>query len=205
MYSSPIIDPAAADTHEGVGTILRRVHRLAARGTLSLRDVVSAFGDRSFVPVLMVPALLVVSPLSGIPVFSSICGLSIALVAGQMVFGRDHLWLPDRLMRQSVDAARVHAALKPMRRVAGWIDGHARNRLAALVDGPLAKLPQVLAMLAGLSMPFLELVPFSSSLLGLAVLFFSAGFLARDGLFALVGIAIMALAGLVPATLLAAV
>ena len=183
---------------EGVERILDRIDRIADRGELSLRDVVAAFGDRSFVPVMMVPAILVVSPLSGIPVFSSICGISIALVALQMVFGRDHLWLPERLMRQSVAGRRVHMALGRMRGLARWLDQKARDRFRPLVDGPLSKLPQILAALAGLAMPFLELVPFSSSLLGVAVLLFSAGLLARDGLFAIAGMGIVVVAATVP-------
>jgi hypothetical protein len=39
-------------------------------------------------------------------------------------------------------------------------------------------------------MPFLEVVPFSSSILGFAVLLMATGLLARDGLFALLGLAV---------------
>ena len=49
------------------------------------------FGESSFLPALMVPSLLVVSPLSGIPLFSSVCGLTIAF--SRMYLGAH--WLSD--------------------------------------------------------------------------------------------------------------
>lgn len=198
-------DLIEARPNGGVTGILDEIDHLADTGTLSLGDVIEAFGDRSFVPVLMVPAILVVSPLSGIPFFSSLCGLSIALVAAQMLVGRDHLWLPARLSRVTVEDTRVHRALRQIRGFARWLDRKARDRFRFLVAGPLSKLSQALCMLCGLSMPFLELVPFSSSILGTAVLFFATGFLARDGLFAVVAVAVMCLAALVPYAVLAAV
>jgi hypothetical protein len=50
-------------------------------------------------------------------------------------------------------------------------------------------------------MPFLELVPFSSSILGVAVVLFATALLTRDGLFAVGATAIMGLAALVPLAL----
>jgi hypothetical protein len=48
-------------------------------------------------------------------------------------------------------------------------------------------------------MPVLELVPFSSSILGMAVLSCSVALIARDGLFVVIGAGFMALAVAVPA------
>ena len=61
----------------------------------SLREAIESLGEASFVPVLMAPALAVVTPLSGIPLFSSICGALIALVSIQMLLNRDHLCEPQ--------------------------------------------------------------------------------------------------------------
>ena len=146
----------------------------------------------------MVPALVIVSPLSGIPLLPSLLGLTIALIGLQMVLGRRHLWLPDWLMRRQMQGARVRPAMARMTGIARWIDRHSRDRLGVLTAVPLVKIPQALAMVAGLMMPFLELIPFSSSVLALAILLFAAGFLSRDGLYIIGGAATMALAALVP-------
>ncbi len=201
--AEPPGDPAAPA--HGVGAVLDRLREAAGRDTVSLRTLVEAGGATSFVPALMIPAILVVSPLSGIPVFSSVCGLTIALIAGQMAFGRGHLWLPRALMNRHLNGPRVRGALDRIAGLGRWIDRHSRDRLRLLTVLPLVKIPQALSMLCGLAMPLLELVPFSSSLLGLAVLFFSVSFLARDGLYVVAGAATMGLAALVPATIVAQV
>ena len=69
-------------------------------------------------PPLMLPALLVVSPLSSIPLFSSACGLIIALISVQMVLHQHKLWLPPgaRPTRVEHDAAQIGSETHPPRR-----------------------------------------------------------------------------------------
>lgn len=187
-----------ADDHRPVQHVIDRLKSVAERDVLTLQDLIEAGGRTSFVPAMMIPALLVVSPLSGIPVFSSLMGLTIGLIALQMVIGRNHLWLPRFIMDRRMKGGRVSPALRRISGFAAWIDRHSRKRLRVLTMRPVVKLPQTLAMVSGLAMPFLELVPFSSSILGTAVLFFSAGFLSRDGFYIIGGMAFMALAAMVP-------
>lgn len=181
-----------------VRDVVRRLEDISSEDTVTLERLFQAFGSASFVPALMVPALLVVSPLSGIPFFSSICGLTIALIALQMVVHRTHLWLPRFLMHRRIKGRQLKNAMGRIRRIADWIDGHSKDRLRLLCRNPGVKIVQVLAMLSGACMPFLELVPFSSSILGTAVLLFSVSFLARDGVYAIAGMAVMGIASAVP-------
>ena len=197
--------PGGERAEHPVGEIVDRLDALAQEDRVTLADVIDAFGPRSFLPVMMVPALLVVSPLSGIPLFSSACGVTIAFIAGQMVLGRDSLWLPGPLLRRGVEGARARGAVQKLRRVAGWIDAHARNRLGPFMRAPMRKLVQVLCLLCGMAMPFLELVPFSSSILGATVLMMSTALLARDGLFVAVGLGTLSAAVLVPLWALGAI
>lgn len=187
-----------SDASRPVQDVVERLSEIAVKDVLTLRELIEAFGPASFVPALMVPALLVVSPLSGIPVFSSVCGLTIALVALQMLMVRTHLWLPDVLMRRRIRGAQLAGAMRGMGRLAAWIDRNSRDRLAVLTYPPGALVPQALAMVCGLMMPFLELVPFSSSILGTATLLFAVSFLARDGLYVVAGVAVMGIAAMVP-------
>ncbi|MDF0603460.1 exopolysaccharide biosynthesis protein [Psychromarinibacter sp. C21-152] len=170
-----------------VTDVVDRMETAAGGDKTTLREVVAALGEASFIPVLMAPALAVVSPLSGIPVFSSVCGLTIALVAGQILFNRDHLWLPDWLMRRRIASASLRRATRWLRKPAGFLDRHARTRMSYLVQPPLTWLMVLTCMLCGLAMPFLELFPFTSSILGGAVTLFSLSLLVRDGLIAALG------------------
>lgn len=182
-----------------VRDIVDRLEACARADEVALGDLVRAFGTASFVSVMMVPALLVVSPLSGIPFFSSICGLTIAFIAGQMLLRRHHLYLPETVTRRRLPGHKLRAALKRMRRVADFLDRHSRKgRLARLVGNGGRIVPQLLCVISGVLMPVLELVPFSSSVLGMAVLAFSIALLTRDGVFVLVGLAILGGAAAVP-------
>ena len=182
--------------------VLDEIDRLAAERDVSLGRLVTAFGTASFFPALMVPAILVISPLSGVPLFSSLCGLTIALISAQILMRRRHLWLPGVLMRRRVPGERLRAAVLRARKVGDWLDRRAHRRLTLMQRPPLSVIPQLGCLGAGAMMPFLELVPFSSSILGTAVLLFAIGFLAQDGLFAVAGLAVMGVAGAIPAFML---
>ena len=157
---------------------------------VDINDLVQAIGHASFTPVLLLPAIAVATPLSGIPLFSTLMGSLIFLVALQILLRRDHLWLPQWLLRRKTNSARVRSVFQRLRPVLGWLDAHTYARLTAFGHRPLIFIPQILCVLSGLVMPFLEFVPFSSSLVGGAVALLAFGMLARDGLFIILGLTV---------------
>ncbi|WP_099827529.1 exopolysaccharide biosynthesis protein [Oceaniglobus indicus] len=191
--------------HRAVGEIVDRLECLAGERDVSVERIVSSFGPSSVLAMLLVPALLVVSPLSGVPLFSSICGISIVAIASQILLGRDHVWLPQRIMRLHLSGARMKRANGILRRIAGWLDRLSRPRLQPLVHPPMSALALALCILAGLTMPVLEFVPFSSSLLGAMVSLIAVGLLVGDGIFVVAGLVFGAVAGAVPFFVITAV
>ncbi len=185
--------------------LLDQLAGAASGEAVSLRDILDAVGGTSFLPVLMVPALLVVSPLSGIPLFSSICGLTIAFVAAQMVLGRHHLWLPGFVTRKTFSGERARMAIARLGGLARWFDRNATGHGSWAMRKPIRKACEVACLACGLAMPFLEIVPFSSSVLGLSVLLFSVAMLARDALFMSMGALLMITALSLPFYALSAV
>ncbi|WP_023851107.1 exopolysaccharide biosynthesis protein [Ponticoccus alexandrii] len=169
--------------------VIEELHDAAQEDETSLGHLLSEVEHASFTPVLLAPALAVVTPLSGIPLFSSLCGLCIALVSAQMLFGRESLWLPQWLQRRKIPSDKLKSAVKTLRKPARWLDRHSRERLRVLVRPPFDRITHLLCLLCGLAMPMLELVPFSSSILGAAVSLMAMTLLLRDGLFALTGYA----------------
>lgn len=194
-----------ADDPTPAAALLATLRSLARRNRVTLGDVVDTFGATAFVPALAVPALVVVSPLSGIPLLPTVCGLAIALIALQMLMGRRTLWLPAALRARSLTGGRLSQGLDRLAPVLGWIDRHARPRWPGLWRFPLAVLPQAACVLCGLAMPFLEIVPFSSTILGLAVTSFALGFLIGDGLLAMAGAAFMAIGAALPLAVVASI
>jgi len=188
-----------------VAEVLARLDGIAARDRLALDDVIEAFGDAAFLPILMVLALVVVSPLSGIPFLPTLFGLAIATVGAQAALGRERIHLPRWIGGRQVSGRRLRRALQRLRGAADWVDRRARPRFSALVHAPFDLVPKLAIVPCGLAMPFLELVPFSSSILAGAVLLFATALLTRDGLFVLAGLALLGLGASIPVAVLAGV
>lgn len=179
----------AAEVLDEISSIMRRNH-----GTVSVARLTEELGHNSLAAVLAVPALAVASPLSGVPLFSSACGVLISLVSAQMLMGRPHLWLPGWLGRRKIRGGRANKALSAMRGVACWLDRHSAERLKVVLSQPFLSVIRLVCLLCGLLMPVLEIVPFTSSILGGVVGLLAVAMLTRDGL-----IAVLTLAGLAAA------
>ncbi len=188
--------------HHAVRDIVDRLERVADRERLTVADVLDAFGPTAFLPVMLIPALLVVSPLSGIPLFSSLCGLTIALVAVQMLAGRSRLWLPGKIRRREIEGARLRHGAGRLQGLADWIDRNAQGRFPLLVGRRAQRFVIAACLLAGATMPLLEIVPFSSSVLGLSVVLLCSGLLTGEGLFVLAGGLAMTGAGAISAAVI---
>ncbi|MEY8799952.1 exopolysaccharide biosynthesis protein [Leisingera sp. XS_AS12] len=164
-------------------------------GSVTVSRLAEELGHKSLSAVLAVPALAVVSPLSGVPLFSSTCGILICLVSGHMLFGRSNLWLPGWLGRKRIEGARAEKAISAMRRAANWLDRHASKRMQVVLSQPFISLIRLVCLLCGALMPVLEVVPFSSSILGAAVALLALSMLTRDGLIAVLTLVALACAG----------
>ncbi|MEL7091669.1 MAG: exopolysaccharide biosynthesis protein [Pseudomonadota bacterium] len=150
---------------------------------VSVQDILDATGDRSIMPVVLAIALILVSPLSGIPGLPTLSAIVILLVMGQAVLHRKHLWLPRVLRNRTVSRTRFDKAIDRMRRPAAWIDRHSHPRLTILVVGPLRWLTLAMCMLVPMVWPFLELLPMVTSFGAGALALMSFGLLTRDGLY----------------------
>ena len=160
----------------------------ASDDSVTIRTVLRAVGDASFAPVLLLPALAVATPLSGVPLFSALMGMIIFLISVQMILRRDHLWLPRWLLDRAVTSSIVRSAFSSLKPFAGWLDRRTQPRYGLLFHRPLILVPQAICMISGAVMPLLEFVPFSSSIVGAGVALLAFGLTSRDGLFLLIGL-----------------
>lgn len=160
-----------------------RIRSVSQDNKVSVQAIVDAVGHRSLLPLLLVPALLCATPLSGVPGVSMVCGVLIAIISVQLLLSVEEVWLPQRLLRQSVSALAVRKALDTSEPVMSWVDRHTRHRMTGLFHRPLIHVPVLLCVISGLAMPFLEFIPFSSSVAAFGVSFMALSLLTRDGLF----------------------
>lgn len=162
------------------------------RDEVRVADIVEAIGDDGLGALILVPALIMITPASGIPGLSTAGAVIILLAAIQMAAGRDTIWLPEFIRRRKMARSKLGKAAGWIVPPARWIDRLTRRRLTPLVRRPLNLLPLAICIGIACVVPVLEFIPFSASLAACAIAFFGLGFVAEDGLLVAVGLAIAA-------------
>lgn len=162
---------------------------------ISMRQVVESVGSRSFGPLLLVMGVTLFSPLSGIPGMAVFAGLFVMLIAVQMLLGRKNFWLPAFILDRSVPEQKLVKAINWVKPTARRIDRLIKPRLNFMLHPSSTYLLAGLCVVVAAGLPFLELVPFSSSIVGLALAILGLALVARDGLLVLIAVAFILLAG----------
>ncbi|MCQ0970474.1 exopolysaccharide biosynthesis protein [Paracoccus sp. TK19116] len=153
------------------------------RSEVSVSRIIEAIGPRSHFTIILVVAAIATTPLSGIPGMSVICGLLIAIVAAERIFSGGTVRLPRWITRRSLPADKFTKTLDIIDPVVRFLDRHTRRRAAWLMHSPWNRLPLLICLVCGLTMPFLELIPFTSSIVAGGVTLIAIGMITRDGLF----------------------
>jgi hypothetical protein len=154
---------------------------------LTVADILAVLRDRAFALLVVILGLPNCLPMP--PPIPLVCGLLLALVAAQIVAGRPTPWLPRVLLRRSIrreDVVRaVERALPVLRRLERWSQPRMQvfeTEFAVRLVGLL-----LLALALGLlfAAPFIGQIP-----IGLAVCLVGLGFVERDGILVLAGLAV---------------
>ncbi|MBU0723438.1 MAG: exopolysaccharide biosynthesis protein [Alphaproteobacteria bacterium] len=163
--------------------LLEALEESARKGEdLSLDGFLHIAGHRFSGPIFLIPGLIALSPLSGIPLVPSFLGLVISLICVQLIFGRRHLWFPAWVQTRALDADRVQRMTRFIKKPARFLDQVTRPRLVWLTQGLALRLAATLCLLTALSMPLLEILPFTSTLAGAVISLFGLSLTTRDGL-----------------------
>lgn len=161
---------------------------------VSLGDVLDAIGRRSFGPLLLLAGLVTLAPLVGdIPGVPSLMGLIVILTAAQLLFHRDHFWLPRWLLNRSVAADKLRKGVGWLQKPARFIDRFLRPRLQVFVQGAGMYAIALVSAAIALMTPAMEVVPFSANGAGLVLTAFGLALIAHDGLLSLVALILAAL------------
>jgi hypothetical protein len=173
-------------------------------GRVSVASILQTIGRRSFGPVLLFAALVMMAPVIGdIPGVPVLAGSLICMVAVQLLIGRKHVWVPQLLLRRSASKEKLNRAVRKLRKPARFVDRLLRHRLESLTKGRMAQLILAVSLLISAATPLMELVPFSANVAGAALTAFGLALIANDGVFALVAYAFTVIvAGVVVANLM---
>ncbi|MEZ5681527.1 MAG: exopolysaccharide biosynthesis protein [Erythrobacter sp.] len=167
---------------QSVSGVLGELDELAAtRPAVCIADVLEDFGKRSFGPFIMLPALMEITPVGGVPGVPSFLAFIIALTALQLLVGRDHVWMPALIGRRSISGKTLHKAVARLRGIAGFLDRYSEGRLAVLTQGVATRVVALLLLLLCCTVPPLEFLPFASSIPMLAIAILGMALTVRDG------------------------
>lgn len=158
--------------------------------TVSLEDLRGHLGRRAFGPLLAIAALPSLTPIATVPLLPTALSIIIVLTSVQMLIGMRRIWLPQRLLRQSFNRARLNRVVDAAMPIARFVDRLIRPRLVFLTREPSVYVIGTLCCLLALMMPPLELVPFTGGIPALPVLLFGLAMTARDGALVLVAFAL---------------
>lgn len=183
------------DDGQGLAEIVDTIDETASdRRKVSVGTLLDAFGSRAYGPLLLVPALLAASPVGVIPGVAVGMATLIALVAGQIAFGRQVPWIPAFLRNIAFKSRHLHRTAEKSRKAAHRVDRIVDSRLEWLTGWTALRVVGALCVvLAALIYP-LALVPLGVLMPAGALILLGLAVSAHDGLLMLVALTLSAAA-----------
>lgn len=151
---------------------------------LTVRTIFAELGDRSMALMIVLLGLPNCIPMP--PPIPTVCGLLLIFVALQIGFGRRTLWMPDMILRRSMEKIHVDRAVG---KALPWVlrlESFSRERYVPFNSMLSAIFTALLLIVLSLGMlmaaPFVGQIPF-----GLGICLIGLGLTERDGAFVLGG------------------
>jgi hypothetical protein len=155
---------------------------------IKIGTLCDSLGRKGFGPFLLIPALLVISPLGALPGACAVLGAFIFIASFQIFLGHKRPWLPDRMRKISFKGAKFRSSLKRMRPYAVKMEAYLENRLSVLARNEIVlRSTALVSMVLAVGIMTLSIIPFAPAALALPVLFFALGLSAHDGILIAIG------------------
>lgn len=164
--------------------------------TTSVGDILQAFGNRSYGPLLAAPAMITLLPVIGaIPGLSITMATWILLVAMQMLIHHGTIWLPRRVRGWSVSQSKLARVTEKTYRYIRWMDKLMKPRFTMFCGPPFSYVIALLCIALALTMYPLALVPLGVGPPAATILLFALGLTSHDGLLLILATALTAVSG----------
>lgn len=161
--------------------ILDRAREAAGGEQVDLKDLVQAFGDRAFGPVMILCSLFLMTPIGIIPGLPAAFGLVVIIFALQLLFRREYPWMPEILRKVEISDAALEKTQKKVAPILRKIDSVIHPRLPWVTSGPMQVLTALLAILLSITLVPLGVVPFGVVAPAFIIGLLGLGITARDG------------------------
>lgn len=190
----------ASDTERELVAIIDRIKAECDEERISVGRVVDAVGRRGLGTLLLIAALVSLSPLGTIPGSSVVFGAVLLVLSAQVLIGVERVWLPAFIRNRTLPRDGLIGALDRFVRFGHVLGPFLKRRLQSLVEPPLVRLAGLVGVVFSLSMMVLGFFPFGSFPAALAFIAIGLGMTVGDGLFVLLGLVFGAVlvAGAIP-------
>jgi hypothetical protein len=180
-----------AHEHQSASAVLRAVIDEAKGETISIGEIIEAFGERAFGFVLILFSLPNCVP--NVPGIAGIVGTPVLIFGIQMMLGHKRPWLPGFILSKTVSVAKFKRLIDIAEPKLQWLESFCKPRLCPLF-GPIGdRVVGLFAVLVALSV----LIPFPGTNFppSIALVIASIAIMEEDGYLLIVGY-LIGLAGL---------
>lgn len=160
---------------------------------VNVGDVADSIEAPAFGILLLLPALIVILPISIIPGVSSLCAAVAVFTACHILFGREVLWLPEKIRNIYFNGDRMTLILRKMNGVAKKLDRFSKPRFTFMTGGVAGKLVSAAVVILASATIILGFIPLVDIFLMLPIVFFGLGSYTRDGLITGIGWIVLAM------------
>ena len=167
--------------------ILDRAREAAGGEQVDLKDLVQAFGDRAFGPVMILCSLFLMTPIGIIPGLPAAFGLIVIIFAVQLLFRRKYPWMPEILRKVEISDSALEKTQKKVSPILRKIDSFIHPRLPWVTSGPMQVLTALLAIVLSITLVPLGVVPFGVVAPAFIIGLLGLGITARDGVLIIIG------------------
>ncbi|WP_338517848.1 exopolysaccharide biosynthesis protein [Alteromonas gracilis] len=172
--------------------MLAKMQPRRQQDVFAFSDFWDVMEKRGFGPMLAFPSFLACTPIGAVPGVPSLAGATILLIALQILLGRRHPWLPQKIMSIECEADQLRSVVEKAKPYATRIDRFLVPRCFFMRHTLFRSLIALCCIGCGLIMVPLELIPFMGFIPALAVFIMAIGMAADDGAVALIGVSISA-------------
>jgi len=167
--------------------ILDRAREAAGGEQVDMKDLVQAFGERAFGPVMILCSLFLMTPIGIIPGLPAAFGLIVIIFALQLLFRRKYPWMPEILRKVEISDATLEKTQQKVSPLLRKIDNVIHPRLPWVTSGPMQALTALLAIILSITLVPLGMVPFGVVAPAFIIGLLGLGITARDGILIIIG------------------
>lgn len=168
--------------------VIQRLKNSTKAKETSVNAVLEAFEHRGFGPLLLIPALFLLLPTGALPGVPIVCSVILSLITLQILLGRKHPWLPNRLRNMRFRTRKLQNGLDKITPAAKIIDRYTGPRMLWLITPLSQKCIAMVCLLLAISIIPIGLIPFAVDPIAIAVIILALGITVGDGLIIAVGI-----------------